>query len=120
MEVSWIEYKEKKILFSNYEGCITSTEMISILYKERGILLKQDSKVKVLSNYRNSYGSPKYMKEVIKVGKLVLKNHIEKTAVLGICGVKRILYNAYLKYSGQKNVRTFCTKEEALEWLSQD
>lgn len=118
MNVSWIEHNDKKILFSNYEGCITADEMIRILYTERNILMKQEKKVLVMSNYENSYGSPKYMEEVIKVGKLVLKEKIEKTAVLGISGVKRILFNAYLHYSGQKNVKAFRTKEEALLWLT--
>ena len=35
MEVSWIEYKDKKILFSNYDGCITADEMINILYQRK-------------------------------------------------------------------------------------
>lgn len=60
------------------------------------------------------------MDEVIKVGKLVLKKKIEKTAVLGICGVKKILFKAYLHYSGQKNVKVFCTREEALKWLTEE
>ena len=38
MEVKWIEYNGKKVLFSNYEGCKTSEEMINILYKEVEIL----------------------------------------------------------------------------------
>lgn len=120
MEVSWIEHNNKKILFSNYEGCITADEMIGVLYTERNILLSQDKKVLVMSNYRDSFGSPRYMDEVIKVGKLVLKQKIEKTAVLGICGVKKILFKAYLHYSGQKNVKVFCTRDEALAWLTEE
>lgn len=118
MNVSWIEHNDKKILFSNYDGCITVDEMLDILYTERNILLHEDKKVLVMSNYQNSYGSPKYMEEVIKIGKLVHRQKIEKTAVLGICGVKKILFTAYLTYSGQKNVKVFCTKEEALNWLT--
>ena len=120
MNVSWIEHNDRKILFSNYEGCITSDEMIGILHTERNILLHEEKKVLVMSNYENSYGSPRYMEEVIKVGKLVLKQKINKTAVLGICGVKRILFNAYLHYSGQKNVKIFCTRDEALQWLTEE
>lgn len=120
MDVTWIEHNNKKVLFSNYEGCITADEMIGILYTERNILLNQESKILVMSNYENSYGSPRYMEEVIKIGKVVLKQKIEKTAVLGICGVKRILFNAYLFYSGQKNVKIFCSREDALEWLTKE
>lgn len=118
MEVTWIQHKNSKVLFSNYDGCITADEMINILNTEKNILLQQHEKVLVMSNYQNSFGSPRYMKEVVRVGKLVLKQKIDKTAVLGINGVKKILFNAYLNYSKQNNVRAFFSKEEALEWLT--
>ena len=57
MEVKWIEYNGKKVLFSNYEGCKTSEEMINILYKEVEILEQQENKTLVIANYNNSFGS---------------------------------------------------------------
>lgn len=120
MDVNWIEYNHKKILFSNYSGCITPDEMINILHQEQDILLQQEKKILVMANYRNSFGSPKYMDEVKKIGKETLTKKIDKTAVLGIYGVKKVLFNAYIKYSKQKNVKTFKNQEEALEWLTRN
>ena len=49
MEVTWIEHNGRKVLFSNYEGCKTSEEMIGILYKEAEILMGQEGKVLVMA-----------------------------------------------------------------------
>ena len=61
MEVTWIEHNGRKVLFSNYEGCKTSEEMIGILYKEAEILMGQEGKVLVMANYEKSFGSNEYM-----------------------------------------------------------
>lgn len=117
MEVTWIEYGGKKVLFSNYEGCKTSKEMISILYKEAEMLKKHEGKALVMANYEKSFGSNEYMNALKEISEEVLKNKIEKTATLGITGVKEALFKGYMFFSGQKKVRLFYDKDEALEWL---
>lgn len=117
MEVSWIEYKGKRILFSNYEGCKTADEMIEVLYKEVEELKKQEGKSLVIANYDNSFGSIKYMNILKEVGKDILSKKIEKTATMGITGVKEALFKSYIFFSEQKNVKLFYDKETALEWL---
>ena len=118
MEVKWIEYKGKKILFSNYEGCKTSEEMISVLYQEAEILRKQNGKTLVMANYEKSFGSSEYMSALKDISHEVLKEKIERTATLGITGVKEALFKSYIFFTGQKNVKLFYDKDEALEWLT--
>jgi len=120
MSVKWIEYNGKKILFSNYEGCKTSEEMINVLYKEIEILETQENKILVMANYNNSFGSTEYMNILKELGKTVLSNKIEKTATLGIDGFKEALFKSYIFFSGQKNVKLFYDKESALNWLTED
>ena len=105
MEVKWIEYNGKKVLFSNYEGCKTSEEMINILYKEVEILEQQENKTLVIANYNNSFGSNEYMSILKEMGKTVLSKKIEKTATMGI--------------TGQKDVKLFDNQKEALDWLTE-
>jgi hypothetical protein len=45
------------------------------------------------------------------------KAMIEKTAIVGITGVKRILADAIARFSGT-DTKYFDTKEEAMEWLA--
>ena len=117
MNVSWIEYKGKKILFSDYEGCKTSEEMISILHQEADILKNQIGKTLVMANYEKSFGSVEYMKEIKEIGNEVLKEKIEKTATLGITGVKEAFFKSYVFFTKQKSIRLFPDKISAMEWL---
>lgn len=120
MGVEWIEHKGKKILFSNYEGCKTSEEMIGVLLKEVEELEKQEKKSLVIANYNGSFGSAEYMNILKEMGKTVLSKKIEKTATMGITGFKEALFKSYIFFSKQKNVKLFYDKESALDWLTED
>lgn len=38
-------------------------------------------------------------------------------AVIGLDGVRKIMYNSVLKLSGRKNMKVFSTKQQAEDWL---
>lgn len=118
--VEWIDYNGKQVLYSNYEGCKTPKEMIKVLQEEVEILQKQEGRTLVMANYEKSFGSIEYMDALKDLGKRVLKNKIEKTATLGITGVKEAFFKSYVFFTRQKNVRLFYDKEQALEWLTQE
>lgn len=117
MRVNWVSHKGKKVLFSNYVGCKSADEMIVVLHKEAETLKAQTNKVLVMADFTDSFANDKYMDEVKKVGSAVLKAKIEKTATVGITGIKKILFKGYIAVTGQKNVKLFDTQKEALDWL---
>jgi len=119
MRVTWVNHKGKKILFSNYVGCKTADEMIEVLHKEAETLKAQSSKTLVMADFSNSFPNDKYMDEVKKVGNAILKSKIDKTATVGITGIKKILFKAYITFTGQKDVKLFDNQKEALDWLTQ-
>lgn len=119
MGVTWIAHKGKRILFSNYEGCKTSEEMINILLQEVEILKKQENKTLVLANYTGSFGSEEYMKVLKEAGIETLSKKIEKTATMGITGIKEAFFKSYIFFTKQKNVKLFHDRDEALDWLTQ-
>jgi hypothetical protein len=43
---------------------------------------------------------------------------IEKEAIVGATGVKKILLASYLAFTGQQTMREFKARAEALEWLT--
>ena len=47
------------------------------------------------------------------------RSMVEKTAIVGVTGVKKILADAIARFSGT-NTKYFDTKEEALAWLLKD
>lgn len=117
MAVTWVEYKGKKVLFSDYRGCKTSEQMLSVLYEEIDILNQQDEKVLMMAHFDNCNPTGEYFHAVKKFGKEILKHRTQKTATLGINGMKRLLFNTYISWTGDYNVRLFKDQESALEWL---
>lgn len=117
MGVSWIEYKGKKILFSDYRGCHSIDAMLKVLYDEIEILHQQNEKVLVMANYNDCSPTGEYFHAVKKFGKETLKAKTSKTATIGINGVKRLLFNTYISFTGDYHVRLFNDEETALEWL---
>ena len=102
MGVSWIEYKGKKILFSDYRGCHSIDAMLKVLYDEIEILHQQNEKVLVMANYNDCSPTGEYFHAVKKFGKET---------------VKRLLFNTYISFTGDYHVRLFNDEETALEWL---
>jgi len=117
MSVTWLEHRGKRILFSDYRGCKSSDAMIKVLYEELDILSKEEGKVLVMAHYDNSNPTGEYFHTVKKFGKEILKHKTEKTATLGINGMKRLLFNTYISWTGDYNVRLFKDQESAIDWL---
>mgnify|MGYP006923493390 CR=1 FL=1 len=92
--------------------------MIEVLHKEAETLRVQTSKVLVMADFSNSFPNDKYMDEVKKVGNAV-KAKNQKTATVWITGIKKILFKAYITFTGQKDVKLFDNQKEALDWLTE-
>jgi len=45
--------------------------------------------------------------------------YVKCGAVIGVAGMKKIMANAAIKFSGRKPMKFFYTKEKAIEWLLQ-
>ncbi len=116
---SWIDHKGKKILYVDYRGLKTTKELIQTLDESIIEEIASPTKVRVLANFEGSLGSIEYMQHLKKVGKELGLPKVQKTAVLGIIGVKEILLRSYISFSGDKNIRTFDTEAEALDWLAE-
>jgi hypothetical protein len=120
MGVRWEEDNGVKYLVADYTGVIHSVQMLRILHEYTNILRTQPGRVNCLEIYEGSFGSGEFVEEGKKLGKEVHIHKIDKNALIGVTGIKKGLLQAYLTFSGQKNVRTFSSKEEAVAWLTAD
>lgn len=116
MTISWIEYKGRKILHTVYTGH-THEENIRLL-EEQGEYERRDPNLLILSDYQGTHASQEYMDRVKAYGKNFRSGPTNvKNAVIGIDGLKKILFDAYIRFTGDKSTKTFNTEEEAKEWL---
>lgn len=117
MGPSWIEHKGKRILFVDYRGCTDEEESLKILREEIEIDRQNPAGIRMLVDYTGATASPGYMAEVKQSGKEIRNNKVEKIAVLGIEGLKKVLFAGYLSFTRNKNIRAFENDIEAKAWL---
>lgn len=119
MGPEWIEFKGKKILYIDYRGVKDKDVSLSILRKTVEIERKSCGNLLILQNFEGTYANKEFMEEIKKLGKEV-KDKVKKNALVGITGIKKILLRAYIAFSGEKDIKTFNTEEDAKEWLISD
>ena len=111
----WMTYKGKKILYNDYRN-LQGSEIPDILDAILSLTLKSGEKGYLnLVDVRDSYANKETI-DAFNKGAKAVKDITDKTAVLGITGVKKILLNVVNKFSNM-GAKAFDTIEEAKEWL---
>jgi len=91
--------------------------MLKLLHETCEILKNSPERVPLLTSFENTTGTTEFMNEVKRLGKEVISLKTTKTALLGISGVKNVLVQGYIFFTGENKLKTFQTEKEALDWL---
>lgn len=123
MKSKWITYKGKKIMLTDYSGVKTDKTSIQALQMENdaadAVICEQlEGSVLCLVDIRDSVGSSDVV-AIMKNSAKRTKPYIRKMAVVGVTGVKRILADAIIRFSGRDLV-FFDDMQSAQEWLVKD
>ena len=120
MRSQWIEHKGKKIFYQDfskhfYNTAAVKTELVEV---QKVVLAEPNNSVLVLSDMRDTnVGSD--LLPVMNAASTATKNHVRKTAVLGVAGVKRKLADLLTALTGQ-SLKYFDDIEAAKKWLVED
>ncbi len=111
----WLTYKDKQIYFQDYRN-LRGDEIARLIpaFTEVELNLVKEGSVQLL-DFTNSFATKEAITALSNVANLT-KHLYEKTAVLGITGIKKILLNAVNKVTNL-GAKAFINLEEAQEWL---
>ena len=115
--VKWIEAKGKRILYTDFSGLNTIEEQIAVLDEQKKIVNMVPGKFLGISNFTGAAGSSEFLDQLNKAGKEVFESKAEKQAILGLTGLKSILFQTYLRFTGTKTTKAFASEEEAIDYL---
>ena len=106
----------RTVLYGDFEGMTDQDEIL-----KQGMRLAQELKNSsgpqyFLVNFKGATVGTAFMTAIKNEAKLILKTIPLTTAVLGIDGLKQILIQGYIRFTGS-NLRMFKTKEEAIGYL---
>lgn len=119
MRSNWIEHRGKKILYQDFsKNFFNSAAVKAELAEVQTIVLAQPlNSVLVLSDFRDTnVGSD--LLSAMNSASSATKSHVQKTAVLGVTGMKRKLADLLTALTGQP-LKYFDDIESAKDWLAE-
>lgn len=120
MSATWVEHKGRKIIYLDFRECKSEDELLQVLAESEKLITGTSGVVWAVSNYEGVAVTAGFLNRLKEMGKRAVQSQrIEKLALLGITQMKNILVQGYLNATGQKNIRTFNSEKEALDWLAE-
>lgn len=113
MSVKWLDYQGKKVLYVDFRKMLEEQVIVNIELEAK-MIAEAPGKVLVLANVEGAAISS--LERLKQVGKKDISPKIEKSALVGITGLKEILLRAYNTFTGSK-AQPFPNEKEALDWL---
>jgi hypothetical protein len=110
------DYNGRKIIFLDLHGVQPEGIKSRVEGAKKIIMASQPDSVLLLTDFRNM----RYDKERTDYAKQVsidIKPFVKKSALLGIEGLKKIIMQSLMVFSGRTNMKPFAEVKEALEWL---
>ena len=110
-----LTHKGKEIIFLDFSNCHVDEVFKVIELAEKIIRVQQHNTVLTLSDVTDT----RYNRDVIRALKEFAnenKPFVRAGAVIGIDGLKKVVYDAVMKFSG-RNLPAFDDVEKAKDWL---
>lgn len=120
MRSYWIEHNGKKIFFQDFSKLFFNSTAVKAELEEVQKIVKAQppDSVLVLTDMRDTnVGSD--LLPAMNAASAATKDHVHKTAVLGVTGVKRKLADLLTSLTGQP-LKYFDDVESAKNWLTED
>jgi hypothetical protein len=120
MRSTWIEHRGKKILYQDFSNNFYNSAAVKAELNEvQKIVVAQPwNSVLVLSDFRDTnVGSD--LLSAMNAASAATKAHVQRTAVLGVTGMKRKLGDLLIAVTGQP-LKYFDDIEAAKNWLAED
>lgn len=120
MRSHWMEHKGKRIFYQDFSKLFFNATAVKTELDEVQKIVKAEPKdsVLVLTDMRDTnVGSD--LLPAMNAASTATKEHVHKTAVLGVTGVKRKLADLLTSLTGQP-LKYFDDIESAKNWLTED
>ena len=120
MRSKWIEHKGVKIFFQDFSGLLYDAEAMKkeLAQVQAEVISHPKNSLLVLSDFRDTNITSEMM-PILNASSAETKDHVRKTAVLGVTGIKRTLADLLTRLTGQA-LKYFDSEEAAKDWLVEE
>lgn len=110
-----ILYKNKDLLCVDYKGLTNLAETLEVLDLLEEHLKASKGHILLFQDFNNVFLAREFMNRAKRLGKRYQKR-VDKHALTGIKGIKKVLLQAYITVTGD-TVRAFDTETQAKDFL---
>ncbi len=120
MRSKWIEYQGKKIFYQDFSTLFYNSQAVKdeLAAVQEVVLKEPANSVLVLSNFKDTQVGADLMGTLNDASSRT-KNHVRKTAVMGVSGFKRTLGDMLSRLTGQP-LKYFDNEDDAKAWLVEE
>lgn len=114
-KVKFIEHKGKKILYLDFSCCKAEETLQTISHAKELIAKQAEKSLLTLTNVTDARFNETVGREM-KEFTAHNRPYVRAAAVVGVTGLKKIIFDAVIAFSGRK-LSTFDDLEKAKQWL---
>jgi hypothetical protein len=114
----WMDCKGKRILYVDFRS-LDSKAILLLMKESDDMVLASPTKVLYLGNIEDATVSREVMGELKQYADKSVRKRFEKLAVVGVTGVKKVFFDAFVAMMDKSSVqvKSFGTEDDALDWL---
>ena len=118
MPAKWMDCKGKRVLYVDFRK-LTSGEILKLMKESDDMVLASSTKVLYLGNIEDAAVTREVMGQLRQYADKSVRKRFEKLAVVGVTGVKKVFFDAFVAMMDRSSVqvKSFKTEEDALKWL---
>ena len=120
MPAKWMDSKGKRILYVDFRK-LSSREILLQMKESDDMVVASPTKVLYLGNIEGAAVTREVMGQLRQYADKSIRKRFEKLAVVGVTGVKRVFFDAFVAMldKSEVEVKSFKTEDDALKWLSE-
>lgn len=118
MRWRWMEHHGKSVLYVDYRG-MKPKEILPLMKETNDAVAASRGTVLILGNVNGAVVSGEVMDYLKRSARMVLRQRVEKIAVVGATGLMAVFFDSFVGALGKDSARKFETEEAALKWLSE-
>jgi len=118
MPAKWMDHKGKRILYVDFRK-LRPQEVLLLMKESDDMVLASPTKVLYLGNIEDAVVSREVMGQLKQYADKSVRKRFEKLAVVGVSGVKRVFFDAFVAMMDKSSVqvKSFRSEDDALKWL---
>ena len=120
MRSKWIEHRGKKIFFQDFSGFLYDADAVKkeLMQVQVEVVSHPKNSLLILSDFTDTNMTSEMM-PLLNAASAMTKDHVRKTAVLGVTGIKRSLADLLTRLTGQP-LKYFDSEAVAKDWLVEE